>query len=195
MDLKLLASNIDAECRKRGTNKMLLECGLSKATVDNIKNGSVPGADKLLTIAKYLGVPLIICLAIPPKLNTMKKPKNLYILQTSILMMISTKSSITILAIRQRSDPLKKFVVCIARRVCFALCKVKYTQRQRHSRGISRLDVKLTALAVHQHHRFVRGNWISLCSCFTLYPQKTAVRLAFLRRKLLLWSRGRHLIV
>lgn len=39
MDLKLLASNIDAECRKRGTNvnKMLLECGLSKATVDNIK--------------------------------------------------------------------------------------------------------------------------------------------------------------
>ena len=58
MDLKLLASNIDAECRKRGTNvnKMLLECGLSKATVDNIKNGSVQGADKLLTIAKYLGV-------------------------------------------------------------------------------------------------------------------------------------------
>ena len=58
MDLKLLASNIDAECRKRGTNvnKMLLECGLSKATVDNIKNGSVLGADKLLTIAKYLGV-------------------------------------------------------------------------------------------------------------------------------------------
>ena len=69
MDLKLLASNIDAECRKRGTNvnKMLLECGLSKATVDNIKNGSVPGADKLLTIAKYLGVSIDYLLGYSPK--------------------------------------------------------------------------------------------------------------------------------
>ena len=119
MDLKLLASNIDAECRKRGTNvnKMLLECGLSKATVDNIKNGSVPGADKLLLLQNILAFPLIICLAIRPKPNTMKKPKNLYILQTSILMMILTKSSITILAICRRSDPLKKFVVCIARQL------------------------------------------------------------------------------
>ena len=119
MDLKLLASNIDAECRKRGTNvnKMLLECGLSKATVDNIKNGSVPGADKLLTIAKYLGVSIDYLLGYSPKLNTMKKPKNLYILQTSIPMMILTKSSITILAICRRSDPLKKFVVCIARQL------------------------------------------------------------------------------
>ena len=72
MDLKLLASNIDAECRKRGTNvnKMLLECGLSKATVDNIKNGSVPGADKLLTIAKYLGVSIDIISVSPDKDGT-----------------------------------------------------------------------------------------------------------------------------
>jgi transcriptional regulator with XRE-family HTH domain len=37
-------------------NKMLKACDLSKSTVDNIKNGSMPSSDKLSTIAGALDV-------------------------------------------------------------------------------------------------------------------------------------------
>ena len=68
MNLEMLASNIQAECDKKdiSINKMLLDCGLSKGTVDNIKNGSIPGVDKLLAIAKYLDVSVDYLLGYAP---------------------------------------------------------------------------------------------------------------------------------
>ena len=47
-------------------NKMLLECGLGKSIVANLKKGSVPTVDKLSVIAKYFDVPMAFLIGDPP---------------------------------------------------------------------------------------------------------------------------------
>ena len=49
---------IEYELKSKGISgrKMLLESGLSKNIMDNMKNGSMPSADKIAKISEYLGV-------------------------------------------------------------------------------------------------------------------------------------------
>lgn len=55
-------------------NKMLIECDLNKSTVDNMKRGQMPSADKLAKIANYLGVTTDYLLGI----SDMKEPNRPY---------------------------------------------------------------------------------------------------------------------
>ena len=42
--------------RKSSVNKMLIECGYNTSLVNDLKKGQMPSADKIVNIAKYLGV-------------------------------------------------------------------------------------------------------------------------------------------
>lgn len=55
---EILFGNIKKLCKSKNVSisKMLEDCKLNKSTVDNIKKGSIPSADKISKIAKYLNV-------------------------------------------------------------------------------------------------------------------------------------------
>lgn len=55
---KQLSQNIEQYLtyHRLTANKVLTEAGLGKNTIDNMKKGSMPSVDKVLTIAEYLGV-------------------------------------------------------------------------------------------------------------------------------------------
>ena len=42
--------------KRISSNKMLLTCGYNTSLVNDMKKGQMPAADKIATIAKYLGV-------------------------------------------------------------------------------------------------------------------------------------------
>jgi len=42
--------------RNRSVNKMLIECGYNTSLVNDLKKGQMPSADKIASIANYLGV-------------------------------------------------------------------------------------------------------------------------------------------
>lgn len=53
-----IISRINELCCQRNVsvNQMLQDAGLSKSFVDNLKKGSIPSADKILTVAQYFEV-------------------------------------------------------------------------------------------------------------------------------------------
>ena len=44
------------EQKNISAHKMLVECGLNKSIVNDLKKGQMPSADKIAVIARYLGV-------------------------------------------------------------------------------------------------------------------------------------------
>jgi len=56
MDNSLIIERIKEQCAAKGisVNKALLESGLSKSIVDNLKKGSAPSIDKMAVLADYL---------------------------------------------------------------------------------------------------------------------------------------------
>lgn len=81
MDFELLAERVQELCqgKKMTVNDMLLDAGLSKNTLVNIKNGSTPGADKLLAIANYFDV------SIDYLIGKTDNPKGIYVENVSEL--------------------------------------------------------------------------------------------------------------
>lgn len=57
-DIQLLTNRISELCVRNNVsiNKMLSECRLNKSIMDNLKKGSVPSVDKILTISRYFSV-------------------------------------------------------------------------------------------------------------------------------------------
>lgn len=53
-----IISRINELCNQKNVsvNQMLQDAGLSKSIVDNLKKGSIPSADKILTVAQYFEV-------------------------------------------------------------------------------------------------------------------------------------------
>ena len=53
-----LALNIESACRAKGmtVNQALINCGLEKSFVSNIKLGRTPSVSRMATLAKFLGV-------------------------------------------------------------------------------------------------------------------------------------------
>lgn len=58
MQLEKLATRIEELCSSRNVKvtRMLLDCGLTKNVLDNIRKGSFPSIDKILAIAQYFNV-------------------------------------------------------------------------------------------------------------------------------------------
>jgi len=59
-DTAKLTKTIEDLCTKKNISvkEMLLNCGLSRNVVDNLKKGSIPSVDKMAKIASYFGVPI-----------------------------------------------------------------------------------------------------------------------------------------
>ena len=54
----LLVNKIESLCHEAGITKtkMLVDCGLSKSIMNNLKSGSIPSVDKIAIIADYFHV-------------------------------------------------------------------------------------------------------------------------------------------
>lgn len=55
-DLSIIISNIEKLCGKKNVKNELLNAGVSRNVVENMKKGSMPSIDKIAKIADYFGV-------------------------------------------------------------------------------------------------------------------------------------------
>lgn len=90
-----------AKRKKLTVKQLLLDCELGKNTVDYMKNGSMPSADKLAVIAKYLDVSMEYLIGLT---DNPKPPTIINFTQEQLLMMLADQDGLSEDSIRQLKE-------------------------------------------------------------------------------------------